>query len=379
MKSDQILAFPVFIKQEEGKYKVYIPDTNEEETTDTFAYALYRARQFLESAFVMKEIDIASIPDDLCSVERAKELVSRNGKTEYLDAPVYYVDLDLKRTDLHDLGEVTVKLPQLLINMADPININLSAAVKETLEKEITRIKMLGRADRMLWQTAEILTEGAKFYGEVKRVIRDDKTKNDSVIVRTSLYNLEKIPLSLIKDFNKTPVVMNEYGTFHITNQEGLLSVAGHTGLKDRHIDVYLEYNPLVPLEDQKTFEGLKKFNEIKYDLDELLRNRIADLILNLDVAKVLIPEYMDKNSKVQRAFARNILFEYFQLWFIDISSDMNIHLDYNFRNEIGEMSVNADGNIDDNHFSISLARAAVYTSEEEEEEDEDPNGNMRA
>ena len=45
--------------------------------------------------------------------------------------------------------------------------------------------------------------------------------------------------------------------------------------------------------------------------------------------------------------------------------------------NEIGEMSVNVDGNIDLNHFSVSLANAMIYTSEEDEEEDQ--SGNMRA
>lgn len=191
------------------------------------------------------------------------------------------------------------------------------------------------------------------------------------ITLKTGISDFIRINSSAIEDIAEIPVAMNELGTFHTVNQDGLISISGKLWWKKGHIDVYLEYDSSVEIEDQKTFELLSEFNKKKYELDEVIRQNIAKQLIYKEEILRLFEDYNEENQQKRTEHILTQLINKTDLWFIDISANKNVYMDYNFSNGAGTFNVGVTKNLGDDSFVFVLNEVTVFSDLEDELEDE--------
>ncbi len=251
-------------------------------------------------------------------------------------------DFDMDMNAITDPGELTVSLPKCVIAEINKEGIDYNSIFVTTIKDILRRKEIFNEIRDWEGKTVEILTISTNvLYGRIKEIkFNIDEPWNFSVRLQTGLCSWTQLESSVIDEINEIPVVINEYGTFHLVDQYGLISVFGEHWWKKGHIDVYLEYDPSVELEDQKTFEYLSEFIKKKYEIDESVRQIIVRQLVDREEIQVLFNEFDEADPKKRGAFILEELTNKMDLWFVNISLSGDLYMDYNYSNGIGSFSV---------------------------------------
>ena len=368
---NQTLVFPACVKQLDEVYKVYIPDVDMEFRATSFADALTKTRRMLRFSLLTGEITSDDVAGDLCADERVKRLLWKNHKEDYLDARITYIDLVWNFAAGPGQGELSVKLPHALIDGLEENGIDANGIVQHALEDALRRKNLLNNANKLLEHTVKVQTWQYAYYGLLKRVTPPDSL-GFVITLQTGLHSVTRIPATDIEEISETPVVMNDIGTFHVTNQEGIVSIAGSMWWYKDHIDVYLEYDPLFEIEDQKGLEYLERFNEVKYDMDAEMKERIADYFKESYAFPQFFPLESEEDPAAHMEADMEQLTEKLELWFVNITLGGELYMDYNFKNEYGSFTVGVETDLQNRLPKLKLSDFVLYDEEYEDVEEDD-------
>lgn len=367
---NRTLVFPACIKEYGRIFKVYIPDLDMECRAPDFASAFSKTRRLIRLAFITNELNLADLQGELCSKNRVEGLLSQNHRGDYLGEKIIYVDLSVNTPGGFATGELAITLSQSMIEAIQEEDIDFNRIAEEALHDSLLKKTLLRDANDLLEQTVCVVTTQGQLFGVLKGIKNPDSL-SFTINLQTGVHTVRQIHASHIMEIRGVPVAMNEIGTFHLENQAGLVSIAGHLWWYRDHIDAYLEYDPLFDIEEQKAFEYLSDFNKVKYDLDDEIRHDIAAFLMDSSAIPLLFPDAgEDPEEYKQVVFER--LAEKLELWFVDISLIGKIYMDYNFSNEVGSLSVSVDTDL--NNMAPRFKLSAVNTFDDDEDDEADIN-----
>ena len=374
MTDDHVRLFPVCIRKYRGIVKLYIPAVDMETRASDNADALNKARKLIQSAMILNEINTEMLSKDICSAETIADFLKKRGMDEYLDAQIVFIEQSINR---YELGDLTAQLPQYLIDDVKREGIDYNEIIKSTLEEILRRKRLFNEIKEWTGRNVEVNND---FYiGEIKSInYKKDTPWNFSITLKTGISEFIRLSSAVIEDIAEIPVVINELGTFHTVNQGGLISIAGNLWWKKGHIDVYLEYDSSVEIENQQTYAFLSEYNATKYELDEVVRQNIAKQLINKEEVLRLFEDYEETNPQKRLEHILDQLINRTELWFIDISANRNVYMDYNFSNGVGEFNVGVTKRLGENSFMFTLKKVTIFSDlpdKEDEFEDEPEEG----
>ncbi len=248
--------------------------------------------------------------------------------------------------------------------------IEYTEVIKSSLEELLRRKRLFNEVKDWTGKTVDV--NNGDYIGEIKSInYKEDKPWDFYITLKTGISDSIRLHSSGIEEIEEIPVAMNKLGTFHTVNQDGLISIQGKLWWKKGHIDVYLEYDPAVDIEDQKTFEFLAEFNKNKYELDEVIRQNIAKQLINKEEILRLFEDYDETDPKKRFEHILDQLINRTDLWFIDISAKKNVYMDYNFSNGTGKFNVGVNKNLGDGLFVFVLNEVVVFSDLEDDIDDE--------
>lgn len=371
MDDNRIIVFPICLIQKQDIVRIYIPDIDFECRALDYSNAITKARKMIQTAFVIGEIAIEDLSDDMYSTERIVSVIKDNNKDEYLDAQILFLDVYLRESEIHGMDSISLPISKPFLEALMSEGIDYRRVCLNSLEEVLRRKELLKLADRLTGHTVEVKTTTGDYTGEIKALSYSaEEPWNFELTLQTHLSIKVVLKSYSIQDIDEIPLVMNKMGTFRLINQEGLVSLMGRLWWRTNYIDVYLEYDPTLDIDNQPAIDLLSEFNKNKYDVDEDLRQIISADIANNDSIKELFYDN-DKEAFLNNFEILGELIDKMELWFIDIASNKEIYMDYNYKNDNGTLSIGVKKKLGQESFQYKINN--VHFSVDDDLEDFNP------
>lgn len=358
------VLFPICIKKYGSIVKLYIPFIDMEARATDNTDAINKAQKLIHSAFILDEIDKEIFLEDTCSIEGISEILKKNQREEYQDAQIVFIDVN---TTCNDLSDLTLQVSQILIDDIRSEGIDYTDVFVNTMEEILRRKRLLNVVKDWTGKTVDV--NNGEYFGEIKSIkYKKDTPWNFAICLKTGISDSVMIYSSVLEEIELIPVAMNELGTFRLVNQAGMISISGTLWWKKGHIDVYLEYNQSMEIGKQKTFEILSEFNKKKYELDEFIRPNVAKELMHYEgIIYRLFDDYGEENPQKREQYILNQLINRMNLYFINVSRNKDVYMDYNFSNEAGNISVGVTINLDGESFEFELNSVDLFEEIEDD------------